>query len=189
MTTGPTDAFHCSCPACGAAVDVIPETVLMPAAEHNRRVTELLAANAIEVERRRAAEAECARLSSVLDNREQENDRLRADIDCLAEDRGALAEKLRAAEADRDRWHKDRDMWCLKAMSYADDGAALSAAYEHSESAEALAERMWPIVEAVTGIKSPHDFAFTIFPTGNSGDDLIRAAAALVREREEKEPK
>lgn len=85
MTTGPTDTFHCSCPACGAAVDVIPETALISAIECDRRVTELLAANTAEIERRRAAEAECARLSALV-----------ADI---GRKRLALAEKLRAAEA------------------------------------------------------------------------------------------
>lgn len=103
MTTGPTDAFHCSCPACGAAVDVIPETALISAAEYDRRVTELLAANTAEIERRRAVEA--------------------------------------------------------------------------------LAARMWPIVEAVAEIGAAHEFAITLFQAG-MGADLICAAAALRAGRE-----
>lgn len=135
-------------------------------AAHDRRVTDLLAANTAEVERRRAAEAECVRLNALV-----------ADI---GRERLALIDKLRAADFAADVYCGERDAAREK----------LSAERREREAAEALAARMWPVIQEL-------EKAFGLFkrdPLTGDGTQFLtwfsyrsgRAAAALVREREER---
>lgn len=63
--------------------------------------------------------------------------------------------------------------------------AANTAEVERRRTAQALAERMWPIIKAVAEIGPAHEFAVTMFESA-TGSALIEIAAALVRERKER---